>query len=256
MSEIYRKRGWSVRWENGVVVRAVESGVAVDDGEVFRCFPDARAAALLPHSMSVDRILEVVKPHVIERLIVAEGEAEHDCDGRQWRERSQRLHLSILRNGHRILIDQADFSLQTIERIFGVRWHRHRPLPGKLRLAPNVAAALASLIATDQRPGGIDGKGLPILERPGSNWYRPSYRVRPVRVPMHLELRHDNAEIEDAPRAIALLAPPHGPTLQVLIDDGESAWPAVIPVRMPRSVARDVTFYPYGAGSFGAEMML
>ncbi|MEA2489828.1 MAG: hypothetical protein QOH21_1620, partial [Acidobacteriota bacterium] len=32
---MYRKRGRVVRWENGTVVRAIESGLAIEDGEVF-----------------------------------------------------------------------------------------------------------------------------------------------------------------------------------------------------------------------------
>ncbi|HEY0140246.1 MAG TPA: hypothetical protein VGF48_05070 [Thermoanaerobaculia bacterium] len=266
MSEIYRKAGRVVRWENGVVVRVVESGIAIDDGETFTCRPDPQASALPPHAETVsdvaNRIRAIVAPHAIERLIVAEGEAEHDCDGRQWSERSERIHLAI---GHRfrVLIDQASFDLGEIESIArALDRLAEGATPRRLRLAPNVAAALVSqsllsqLTEVLQKPGGVDGKGFPIVETPGSNWYRPSYRVRPLRVPMHLAPRCHSHELEDAPRAIALLAPPHGPTLHVLIDDGRKAWPATIRITPPRAVGTALSFYPYGAGSFGGEMML
>ena len=261
MSEIYRKSGRVVRWENGVVVRVVESGIAIEEGGIFRCEPDAKAAALPPQSETVSdvarRIREIVGAHAIERLIVAEGEARHDCDGRRWSERSERIHLALLAP-FRVLIDQASFDLQEIESIARAL-HRlgDGATPPRLRLAPNVAAALVSLSAdVVQKPGGVDGKGFPIVETPGGNWYRPSYRVRPLRIPMHLAPRRASHELEEAPRAIALLAPPHGPALHVLIDDGRTAWPATIPVAPPKAVGTALSLYPYGAGSFGGEMML
>lgn len=266
MSEIYRKRGRVVRWENGVIVRVGESGIAIEEGGVFRCEPDPKESrprevrAGSPHHTGVSRIAarirEIVAPHAIERLIVAEGEAEHDCDGRRWSERSERIHLALVCR-FRVLVDQANFDLREIEGIARALDRLGEGTePRRLRLAPNVAAALVSQIGTHQRAGGIDGKGFPIVERPGGNWYRPSYRVPPLRMPMHLELRCESDALEEAPRAIALLAPPHGPILSVLIDDGARAWPATIRAGKVRAAGGDLTFYPYGAGSFGAEMML
>ncbi|HEX6159019.1 MAG TPA: hypothetical protein VF111_02565 [Thermoanaerobaculia bacterium] len=286
MSEIYRKRGRVVRWENGVIVRVGESGIAIEEGGVFRCEPDPKESrprevwayspppfpgdegwAGSPHHTGVSRIAarirEIVAPHAIERLIVAEGEAEHDCDGRRWSERSERIHLALVHR-FRVLVDQASFDLREIEGIARALDRLGEGTePRRLRLAPNVAAALASQIGTHQRAGGIDGKGFPVVERPGGNWYRPSYRVPPLRMPMHLQLRCESDALrcesdalEEAPRAIALLAPPHGPILSVLLDDGARAWPATIRAGKVRAAGGDLTFYPYGAGSFGAEMML
>jgi hypothetical protein len=76
-------------------------------------------------------------------------------------------------------------------------------------------------------------------------------------MPLNLRLRCDVTEIErDRPVAVALLAPPDGLTLRVLVDDGARAWPATVRVTRIDAVAEEVTWYPYGGGSFGAEMML
>jgi hypothetical protein len=110
-----------------------------------------------------------------------------------------------------------------------------------------------------QTAGGVDGYGNPIVEADG-NWpnvYRPSYRVRPVRMPLNLRIECDRTAIDEtAPRAIALLAPLDGTTLRVLIRDGDRVYPATVRVTRVRAVARERTWYPYGGGSFGAEMML
>src|SRR5687768_17933259 len=103
---IYRKQGAVARWENGTLVRVTESGVAIDEGETFRCRPEGRA------SLSVDptRVIETAREihditRRIERLIVTDGVAEHELDGRRWREESQRIHLSLVRGETRALVD-------------------------------------------------------------------------------------------------------------------------------------------------------
>jgi hypothetical protein len=142
-----------------------------------------------------------------------------------------------------------------------------RDAPPRLRLAPNVTAALIpSLIGLAppnvrliQTAGGIDGRGNAIEEATANwpNWYRPSYRVRPVRMPLNVRIECDVTEIEDArPIAVALLAPVRGLSFRVLIDDGRTAYPATVRVTRIDAVANARTWYPYGGGSFGAEMML
>ena len=61
---------------------------------------------------------------------------------------------------------------------------------------------------------------------------------------------------QERPRAIALLAPPAGLDLRVLVEDGGDVFPAAVRIARIDAVARETTWYPYGAGSFGAEMML
>jgi hypothetical protein len=60
----------------------------------------------------------------------------------------------------------------------------------------------------------------------------------------------------DLPRAVALLAPPDRLQLRALFVDGQDVFPATIRVARIDAVAEEARWYPYGAGSFGSEMML
>jgi hypothetical protein len=81
--------------------------------------------------------------------------------------------------------------------------------------------------------------------------------MRAIRTPLDLELRCAVTTIDEArPRAIALLAPVDGLTLHVLVEDGSRVYPATVRVARIDAVAPPAQWYPYGAGSFGAEMML
>jgi hypothetical protein len=143
-----------------------------------------------------------------------------------------------------------------------------REAPARLRLAPNVTAALLpSLVGLAppnvrlvQTAGGVDGYGHPILETVGDpwpNWYRPSYRVRPVRMPLNLRLECAVTAIDrDRPVAVALLAPVGGLVLRVLVVDGERVYPATVRITRIDAVAAEREWYPYAGGSFGAELML
>jgi hypothetical protein len=76
-------------------------------------------------------------------------------------------------------------------------------------------------------------------------------------MPLDLRLECADTQVdEDAPRAIALLAPVTGLTLRVLVEDAQRVFPATIAVTRIRAVSDDRVWYPYGGGSFGAAMML
>ena len=258
MKEIYRKRGHVVRWENGTLVRVSESGVAIEDGELFTCEPQRGE----PLALTNERVRETVRSidMTIERLIVSHGIAEHEFDGRMWSEETQRIHLSIVNGCIRALID----SLDDVERVANAlkrAEQQEREAPKHLVLAPNVSAALLpSLPNVEQAAGGIDGKGRDIVEAPREpwpNWYRPSYRVRPIRMPLNLRVRHKKTAIDpDLPRAVVLLAPPDGLTIRILIEDGTRVYPSTVHVGTIEAVSEIVIWYPYAGGSFGAEMML
>jgi hypothetical protein len=277
---IYRKRGSVVRWENGTLVRVAERGMASEEGELFECHPEA-SGAVLPIDES--RVLETARAvqaiaakHevTIERLLIIEGASGHECDGAQWTEQTQRIHLSFVRARTRALLDLGSFAMGDVERVAAALARLddvERDAPPRLRLAPNVTAALLpSLVGIAppnvrlvQTAGGIDGRGAPIVEATSAwpNWYRPSYRVRPVRMPLQLRLECDVQEIDgDRPVAVALLAPlaltGDGLLLRALIDDGTRAVPSTVRIARIDAVAAATTWYPYGGGSFGAEMML
>jgi hypothetical protein len=317
---IYRKRGSVARWENGTLVRVAESGMAIEKDELFECYPEASGDV-----PSVDESYVLETAHAvhdaaaragvaIERLIVIEGIAEHEHTKAAaaaaalqngWTEHSQRIHLSLIRARTRVILDLGSFDLDDVVRVADVlarAEETEREAPARLRLAPNVTAALLpSLIGIAppnvrlvQTAGGVDGCGEPIVEAGSSeflggprgsseehalseelrgtrgprgtpriwpNRYRPSYRVRPVRMPLQLRLECGVTAIDaDRPRAVALLAPVsvmNGQlVLRVLVADGDRAFPATVRVARIDAVSDERTWYPYGGGSFGAEMML
>ena len=276
MSETYRKQGSVVRWENGTLVHVAESGVAVESGELFTCQPE-RSAQASP-SIDTEDIVETAARITaigvtIERLIVSHGATMHQFRKQTWSEESRRIHLSMVHGRIRILIDLGTFDLADVETAAAAlarSTDEERPVPPRLRLAPNVSAALLPSLAGLTPPnaelwqtgGGVDGKGEPIEETridapPWPNWFRPTYRIRPMRMPLNVRLRCNVTAIErDRPRAVALLAPVEGLVARVLVDDGRAAYPVTLRVSRIDAVAEDAIWYPYGGGSFGAEMML
>lgn len=280
---IYRKRGSVARWENGTLVRVTECGVATERGELFECHPESSVDFPLVDESRVVEAARAVQAAVgdvaIERLIVIEGIAEHFWSAaaalqKSWTEQAWRIHLSLIHARTRVLLDLGSFETNDIARIATILAGTdgvERDAPPRLRLAPNVAAALLpSLVGMAppnvrllQTAGGLDGYGDPIVESAGPwpNWYRPSYRVRPLRMPLQLRLECDVTEIDrDRPLAVALLAPASvttdGILLRVLVDDGERAFPSTVRVVRIDAVSDERTWYPYDGGSFGAEMML
>jgi hypothetical protein len=279
MSEVYRKFGRSLRYQNGTMVRSDEAGEAIEDTQTFTCRPIAHNVELPPiDSRAIDDTVREVHsivraPLAIERLIVSEGIAEHQFGERRWRETTRRIHIAITFRSMRALIDLGDFDLADVRLISGalaraVRAEAHTHTEARIRLAPNVAAALLPAligvappnIQLMQSAGGFDGKGAPIETCDISNapnWYRPSYRVRPVRAPFSLRASCDVTGIdEDVPRAIALLAPIERLTMSVLCVDGTDVFPATVRVARIDAISETTHWYPYAAGSLGAEMML
>lgn len=275
MSELYRKFGRTLRYENGTTIGVDEAGEAIEDARTFRCRPIPRSVELpdidggaIENTVMQIRSL-VPSPLAIERLIVSEGVAEHQFAQRSWRETTRRVHLAMTFRDLRALIDLGDFELDHVRRTAAalVRAEARTRAEAHIRLAPNVSAALLPAILNIappniqlmQTPGGLDGKGLPIEKATGPwpNWYRPSYRVRPVRAPFSLraECAVKNVE-QDLPEAIALLAPVEGLTLRVLCVQGDDAFPATVRVARIEAISDVTRWYPYGAGSFGAAMML
>lgn len=254
---IYRKQGSTVRWENGTLIRVTECGVAREEGPLFECFPAERSGS--EGELPPDRVhamVESVRDLDFERLIVTSGVAEHECDGRTWREETQRFHASLVRNGLRALVDRIE-DVRVVAGALDRATRAERVAPGRMRLAPNVAAAMLPFHpAARQTAGGVDGYGFPVTET-SESYYRPSYRVRPLRMKFNVRLDHDATEVDAGlPLAVALLAPADGLLLRVLIDDGEDVYPAAVRIGEIRAVSRERVWYPFGAGSFGAEMML
>lgn len=251
------------------MVTVSENGLAIDDGDRFECRPEPAASREIDPSTvlaAVASIKEYVQSLTIERLIVTHGIAEHECEGRSWREEAERFHLSIVCGPLRAIIDAATGRLDDIDPIAAALSRAETAesaAPDHLRLAPIVTAALLPSLAGATRlvqtAGGLDGHGMPIVEargEPWPNWYRPSYRTRPQRMPLNVRIEADSGEIDsDLPLAIALLEPPRGREARVLIVDGARVYPSTVRVAGITAVGSERIWYPHGGGSFGAEMM-
>lgn len=266
---IYRKRGAVVRWENGSRITVTEGGVAIEEDDCFRCYPNARDDSFQPPFLALAEEHPDV-PFATERLILTEGYAEHECGVRRWSEHTRRLHASLTHGALRALVDQASFDMAAIGRI-GAALERaettEREIPARVCVSPNVTAALLPHLAGApvgnarivQTAGGVDGYGADVVEADSAwpNVWRPSYRVRPVRMPLNLRIECDVREIDpDLPRAIALLAPVEGRVASVLVVEGRRVYPSRLRVTRVEAASGTGIWYPYGGGSFGAEMVL
>lgn len=261
MSEVYRKFGSVVRREGDVLLRIDEAGEAIDDG-VFRVRPIASDRAAPPlDATRVNAVADALMRLTPERLIVSEGVTEHECDGRRWRDEAQRIHIALTHERMRVLVDHADFEqLDDIHAIAAAL----RNVSGErdvapVRLAPMVAASLLSSligrIDVEQMPASHDGRGNAIARKPATtphpNVYRPTYRVRPVAMPFHLRAVPFGAIDDAAPRALAIVN-----AASLLCVDGRGAFVMPLPIARVAAAGEPLRWYPYGAGSFGAEMML
>jgi len=276
MTEVYRKVGRVIRYENGIVIAVSESGEAFEKDGVFQARPFvqkiAQTRALTPSAIAyVEQYVAQVRLSVrsgrIERFIASAGVATHEINGSNWSEESRRVHLSLVNRPLRALIDLASFDVEIIKAVADAlaRVGAEREVK-RIRLAPNVSAALLpSLIgelAMEQSGGGFDGRGQRIETRavthdPPPNWYRPGYAVRPLRAWMNIRALPFGRIDHDAPIAIALLEPIHGTSLRVLCIDGDDVFPTTVDGSHIASVSRaEPVWYPYAAGSFGVEMML
>jgi hypothetical protein len=308
MTSLYRKWGRVIRYENGTMIRVEEAGQASEIDGVFEARPmpfgegaqtrvsvphhsvrqasapmapghglEQLAGRVVPLPQSVEpqqvegfvaQTLLSVHSCIVERLIISAGVAIHETNGVTWTEESQRVHLSLVKEKLRVLVDLASFDLDAIRSAASAlaRAGDAREAPPRIRLAPNVAAALLpSLIgeiAIEQRGGGFDGRGQPIETRAVTgdeppNWFRPSYSIRPRRAWLNLRPLPFGTIDESVPRAVALLAPVVGANLRVLCVDGDDVYPAEVSAERVAAVSgNEPVWYPYAAGSFGVEMML
>jgi hypothetical protein len=204
----------------------------------------------------------------VERLIASAGTATHEVNGSKWTEESRRVHISLATPLLRALIDLASFDVEIVGAVADAlaRAGDERTAPKRVRLAPNVSAALLpSLIgelAMEQTGGGFDGRGQPIETRAIThdappNWYRPGYAVRPVRAWINIRALPFGRIDPETPLAVALIEPVHGTMLRVLCVDGSDVFPTTIDASHIAAVSRaEPVWYPYAAGSFGVEMML
>jgi hypothetical protein len=270
MSEVYRKWGRSVRREDAHLVMVDEAGEAIEAGGVFRTralgeavdLPAPDAEAVEAAAREIESI--VAPPLSIERILVSEGSVRHQFGDRGWNDTARRVHVSIARLPLRVIFDFAEFRFETLRRGVAAlaRAGKERKAPKRIRLAEHVGAAMLAFapVARMQSAAPHDGKGESIPEQLAvhepPNWFRPSYRVRPRRTWFHLRVAPFGVVENDLPEAVALLAPVSRRELRVLCVEGRAVYPTTIPMRPIIAARPTSTWYPYGAGAFGAELML
>jgi DNA-dependent RNA polymerase auxiliary subunit epsilon len=179
-----------------------------------------------------------------ERLIVSHGTAIHQFNDVEWREETKRLYVSLTHDRIRALVDLNDFDFDLVAHIADrlALATNEREAPKRIRIAPHLAAAilpqLKGVADLWQRAGGRDGKGQLIDEVPASkamNWFRPSYRVRPIRKPFSLFVRCDVTVVDPTlPRAIAVID-----GNRLLIDDGRDVYPSRVTIEHVDAAAPD-----------------
>ena len=200
---IYRKWGRVVRWENGTIVRVEEAGEAREEDGKFFAQPIAERVAL--PEVDAEGVIETARAiGKAERVIVAAGVAVHEYGGTRWEETTWRIHVALTRKPWRVLVDDADVA--PVARALGNRYEGQREF-GHL-IVPRQFHELVHC-AKEQLPGGLDGYGRPIEHcRVGNgeppNFYRPSYRVRPVRKWMNVRAIPFGV-MQAAPRVLALV---------------------------------------------------
>jgi len=262
MKEVYRKFGRVVRREDAVLIRAEEAGEAWEDGDAFGCYP-VDSVRELP-DLDVDAVNATAdairRLYGIERVIVSDGVAFHEFGGISWSERTRRIHVWIAGDRHRAFIGLADFNVAIIERVARAMKHLEVRELAHYRVAENVGAWILPLlslrIAVQQWAAPHDGKGQwienrrVVMSEEPPNWWRPSYRARPVRKWFHRRA-DDFGEIDESlPVAIASTS---GGFLCV---DGERSFLTPAQLDNVRAVRSTNTWYPQGAGCFGAELVL
>src|SRR5262249_3187274 len=133
-----------------------------------------------------------------------------------------------------------------------------REPPPRMTLAPRVSAAILHSLDINlaQRAGEYpDGMGRPVetraVEGEPPNWYRPTYRVRPVRAWFNLMALPFGRLDDSAPRAVARLDGD-----DVLIVDGESVYAARLRPGRVLAAGGATEWYPFGAGAWGADILL
>ena len=240
----------------------------------------------------------------IERLVLVAGSTTHSIQSSPegnpsatWRELFVRLHLSMTNRARRIrtVIDlggssASQIDLADIRRIVsavGDYSGERRSLPpgAILEIAPHITAALlahptlpaAPPVTIHQSPHDqfrFDGYGKPIEEvvidssALAPNFFRPSYRARPVRGWFHVDLRYENESEQTADFSAEAVIGPLGPergriVLALLCRDSDGSVFAT-QLELPADAwTSSITFasserrwFPYAAGTWGRSLRI
>lgn len=284
-----------------------ESGVAESKGSLFTASCTGEAPIPRPQGSRVRFLARRISNDVpsgvrVIRLTITEGRADHRVEEaggkREWSETFGRIHLAIAAGPLRTSIDRGGSSLLAIDpaEIKGLGiFLAGCGLPGErristLRLSPPVTARILrslvdsgsarrlppefQIVQTEHEDYPFDGAGQPITrtilndENPvPPNAFRPTYRLPPVRLPLHIRLIGPARETSFDLRAIEILEPlaisPDRFQAGLLCVDtngramafGVSTTPGAWLSRM-RSAGKEYRWFPYSAGAYGNDIDL
>lgn len=250
-----------------MLMRVDEAGEAVEERDRFTAHPiESRADLPAIDVAEIHATADAITRLGVERLTVSDGVAFHSFGEETWTEATRRVHVSVERAPYRALLDLASFNTPLIERVANaLRDVRgERDAPARIRLAAHVGAAfmphLIGALPMQQWAAPHDGKGawaanVPVAGEP-PNWFRPSYRVRPLRAWLNLRAEAFGTIDGDLPEAVALLAPVHGRTLRILCRYRDAVYATTLDAGRVLAAAPAADWYPYGGGSFGAELVV
>lgn len=298
-----RSEAWIVLSESGIAEMEGNSFTSTCTGQAPLPRPQGSRVRFLARQVSNDVPAEVR----ISRLTITEGRADHHVEAvegnKEWSETFARIHLAVAAGPLRMSIDRGGSSLSSIDpaeiRSLTSALAGARSLPASricnLRLAPAVTARIIRELVDAQLLGGLpaglqviqmdhedypyDGWGRPISQIVLSetsedttrgflrDGYRPTYRLPPIVLPLHIRLVGPSDPLDIDMRAMEILQPfvvrPDRLTAGLLCLDSENGalacgvsidprrWLASI-----RSVGNDYRWFPYSAGAYGSEIDL
>lgn len=289
---------WIVLSESGIAEMEGNSFSSWCTGQAPPPRPQGSRVRFLARQISNDVHAEA---H-ISRLTITEGRADHYAEAvdgkKEWSESFGRIHLAVDAGPLRMSIDRGGSSLSSVDpaeiRSLTSALAGARTLPASkicnVRLAPAVTARIIRELVDAELLGGL-GTGLQIAQRdhedyPYDGWgrrtsetvllektpgtarggvYRPTYRLPPIVIPLHIRLEGPSNPLEIAVRAIEILQPlvvrPDRLSAGLLCLDAQNqpfacgittdprGWLASI-----RSVGGDYRWFPYSAGAYGSEV--
>jgi len=284
-----------------------ESGVAEFDGSSFSTSCTGEAPLPKPQGSRVRFLARRISNDVpsearISRLTITEGRADHrveDVDGkREWSETFGRIHLAVEAGPLRATIDRGGTSLLAIDpaeikglaNLLAGAERLLEPRISNIRLAPAVTARILrglvdsaaagrlepefQVVQTEHEDYPYDGLGHSITRivlnadaGVPPNVYRPTYRLPPVRVPLHVRLIGPSLAPAFDARAIEILEPflvrpdrleagllcldAEGRPLACRVSTSPGQWLAAM-----RSAGTEYRWFPYSAGAYGNEIDL
>lgn len=294
---------WIVLSESGIAEMDGDSFTSSCTGQAPHPRPQGSRVRFLARRISNDLPADMR----ISRLTITEGRADHQMEGieekREWSEAFGRIHLAVTVGKHSVTMDRGGSSLSSIDpaeiRNLTGALAGARSLPAaricNLRLSSAVTARIlrelvdARLLGElptrfqviqmehEDYPYNALGSLIPqcvlseesaeTRHRVPGGLYRPTYRLPPIAIPLHIRLVGPNDPVKLEMRAIEILQPfrvkPHSITAGFLCLDSEnralSCGVSIDPrdfLDSIRSVGREYRWFPYSAGAYGSEVDL